>query len=176
MTLPIAFVLVLLLIAVGLFASERISVDLVTFMLLIALVVGGVLKPQEAFAGFADDIIIILGAIFVISGALQETGVLDLLGARILKLAGTNQNRLLFLLMSSTAAVSGFMNNTTVTAMFLPPLVSLARRARVAASKLAYAARFCLDSGRHLHAHRHLDERGGERIHPESGDGAPGYV
>ncbi len=137
MTLSIAFVLLLLVLAIVLFATERISVDLITFMLLIALVLGGVLKPHEAFEGFADDIIIILGSIFVISGALQETGVLDLLGARILKLAGTaNPNRLLLLLMATTSAVSGFMNNTTVTAMFLPPVVGLARRARLAASKL----------------------------------------
>lgn len=136
MTLPIAFVLALLVIAVALFATERVSVDLVAFMLLIALVIGGVLTPHEAFEGFSSDIIIILGSIFVISGALQETGVLDLLGTRILKLAGANPNRLLFLLMASTSAVSGFMNNTTVTAMFLPPVVTLARRAKVAASKL----------------------------------------
>ncbi len=136
MTLPIVFVLALLVIAIVLFATERISVDLITFMLLIALVVGGVLTPQEAFQGFSSDIIIILGAIFVISGALQETGVLDLLGARLLKMAGANPHRLLLLLMGSTAAVSGFMNNTTVTAMFLPPVVGLARRAKVAASRL----------------------------------------
>lgn len=136
MTLPIVFVLVLLVIAIALFATERVSVDLVAFMLLIALVVGGVLTPHEAFEGLSSDIIIILGSIFVISGALQETGVLDLLGTRILKLAGANPNRLLLLLMGSTSAVSGFMNNTTVTAMFVPPVVTLARRAKVSASKL----------------------------------------
>ncbi|HVF70299.1 MAG TPA: SLC13 family permease [Chthoniobacterales bacterium] len=136
MTLPIAFVLLLLVVAVALFATERISVDIITFLLLIALVVGGVLGPKEAFAGFSNDIIIILGAIFVISGALQETGVLDLLGARILKLAGTNPNRLLLLLTSSTAGVSAFMNNTTVTAMFLPPTIGVARRAKLSASRL----------------------------------------
>lgn len=136
MTLSIAFVLVLLLLAIALFATERISVDIITFLLLIALVVSGILKPAEAFAGFSDDIIIILGSIFVIGGALQETGVLDVLGARVLKLAGKSPNRLLLLLTGSTAAVSGFMNNTTVTAMFLPPVVALARRAKIAASKL----------------------------------------
>ena len=136
MTLSIAFVLLLLVIAIALFATERISVDIITFLLLIALVVGGILAPKEAFEGFSNDIIIILGAIFVISGALQETGVLDLLGARILKLAGTNPNRLLLLLMSSTAGVSAFMNNTTVTAMFLPPTIGVARRANLSASRL----------------------------------------
>jgi di/tricarboxylate transporter len=136
MTFTIAFVLTLLVIAIALFATERISVDIVTFLLLIALVVSGVLAPKEAFEGFSNDIIIILGAIFVISGALQETGTLDLLGARILKLAGTNPNRLLLLLMSSTAGVSAFMNNTTVTAMFLPPTIGVARRAKLSASRL----------------------------------------
>ena len=136
MTLSIAFVLLLLVIAIALFATERISVDIITFLLLIALVVSGILAPKEAFEGFSNDIIIILGAIFVISGALQETGVLDLLGARILKMAGTNPNRLLLLLMSSTAGVSAFMNNTTVTAMFLPPTIGVARRANLSASRL----------------------------------------
>ncbi|MBA3881716.1 MAG: SLC13 family permease [Chthoniobacterales bacterium] len=136
MTLSIAFVLALLVLAIALFATERISVDIITFLLLIALVTSGVLVPQEAFEGFSNDIIIILGAIFVISGALQETGVLDLLGARILKLAGTSQNNLLLLLMSSTAGVSALMNNTTVTAMFLPPTIGVARRAKLNASRL----------------------------------------
>ncbi len=136
MTLSIAFVLALLVVAIVLFATERLSVDVVTFLLLIALVSSGTLTAPEAFAGFSNDIIIILGSIFVISGALQETGVLDLLGARILKLAGTNQNRLLLLLMAGASSVSAFMNNTTVTAMLVPPVVGLARRSRLHASKL----------------------------------------
>ncbi|HMJ05457.1 MAG TPA: SLC13 family permease [Chthoniobacterales bacterium] len=136
MTFPIAFVLVLLVLAIALFATERISVDLITFLLLIALVAGGVLVPLEAFEGFSNEIIIILGSIFVISGALQETGVLDLLGARILKLAGASPNRLLLLVMTSTAGISAFMNNTTVTAMFLPPTVGVARRAKLSPSRL----------------------------------------
>jgi di/tricarboxylate transporter len=142
MTLPIAFVLLLLVVAITLFATEKLSVDIVTFLLLIALVTvpvldgKGLLSPGEAFAGFSEEIIIIIGSIFVISGALQETGVLDLLGARILKLAGTSENRLLLLLMSTACAVSSFMNNTTVTAMLQPPVVGLARRAGLSASKL----------------------------------------
>ena len=136
MTFTIAFVLALLVLAIALFATERISVDIVTFLLLIALVAGGVLAPREAFEGFSNDIIIILGSIFVISGALQETGVLDLLGARILKLAGASPNRLLLLIMTSTAGISAFMNNTTVTAMFLPPTVGVARRAKLSPSRL----------------------------------------
>ena len=142
MTLPIAFVLLLLVGAVVLFATEKLSVDIVTFLLLIALVAvpitdgHGVLSPAEAFAGFSNDIIIILGAIFVISGALQETGVLDMLGNRLLKIASTSTTWLTFLLMSTSAAVSAFMNNTTVTAMLQPPVIGIARRANISPSKL----------------------------------------
>lgn len=136
MTIAIAFVLGLLVLAIVLFAMEKISVDVITFMLLIALVVGGILTPGEAFAGFSNDIIIILGAIFVISGALQETGVLDLVGARLMKLASGSTSRLVFLLMASASAVSAFMNNTTVTAMLTPPVIGIARRGKVSPSQL----------------------------------------
>lgn len=136
MTLPIAFVLGLLLLAIVLFATEKLSVDVITLLLLIALVTSGVLTPAQAFAGFSSEIIIILGSIFVISGALQETGVLDLFGARLMKLAAGGANRLLLLLMPASAAVSAFMNNTTVTAMLQPPVIGMARRANLSPSKL----------------------------------------
>ena len=136
MTFAIAFVLGLLVLAIILFASEKISVDVITFLLLIALVTGGILSPAEAFSGFSNDIIIILGAIFVISGALQETGVLDMLGARLMKLASGSTSRLLFILMASASAVSAFMNNTTVTAMLTPPVIGIARRGKVSPSQL----------------------------------------
>lgn len=136
MTLSIAFVLLLLVLAIVLFASEKLSVDIVTFLLLIALVVSGILTAEEAFAGFSNDIIIILGAIFVISGALQETGVLDLLGNRLLRVASTRVGKLQLLIMSASSAVSAFMNNTTVTAMLQPPVIGVAKRAGLSPSKL----------------------------------------
>ena len=144
MTIQIAIVLGLLFIAIVIFASEKVSVDIVTLGVLIVLVLCRILTPAEAFEGFSADIIIILGSIFVISAALQETGVLEVIGARLLQLAGKSSNRLLFLLMSVVAGISGFMNNTTVTAMFLPPTIGLAKKARISPSKLliplAYAS------------------------------------
>ncbi|MHA3773967.1 SLC13 family permease [Verrucomicrobiota bacterium sgz303538] len=136
MTPSIAFVLLLLVVAVVLFATEKLSVDIVTFLLLIALVSSGILTPDEAFKGFSNDIIIILGAIFVISGALQETGVLDLLGHRLLRVATSSVGKLQLLIMGVSSAVSGFMNNTTVTAMLQPPVIGIARRTGVSPSKL----------------------------------------
>jgi di/tricarboxylate transporter len=74
--MQIAIVLSLLVLAVALFTTERLPVDVITLLLLVVLVGSGVLTPAEAFEGFSSDIIIILGSIFVISGALQETGLL----------------------------------------------------------------------------------------------------
>jgi di/tricarboxylate transporter len=136
MTFQIAYVLALLLVAIVLFATEKVTVDVITIGLLVALVLGHILTPEEAFAGFSAEIIVILASIFVISGALQATGVLDLLGARLMKIASGSTPRLIFILMSFTSAVSAFMNNTTATAMLTPPVIGIARRAKISGSKL----------------------------------------
>jgi di/tricarboxylate transporter len=142
--MQIAIVLGLLVLAVILFATEKISVDVVTLLLLITLVGTGILTTEEAFAGFSSEIVVILAAIFVVSGALQETGVLDLIGAAILRLAAAGHNRLLLIMMAAASGTSAFMNNTTVTAMLVPPVIGLARKARLSPSKLlmplAYAS------------------------------------
>ena len=80
MTLPIFLVLALLVAVVVVFAFEWMSVDVATLLLLIVLVLTGILTVEEAFAGFSNDIIIILASIFVLSGALMKGGVLDYLG------------------------------------------------------------------------------------------------
>ncbi len=140
----IALVLALLVLAVVLFALESVSVDLLTLGLLLALVGLGILTPREAFAGFSEEVIIMLASIFVIGGALQETGALDAVGAKLIKLAGGGENRLLFLLMAFVSALSAFMNNTTVTAMCVGPVMALAAKTKISPSKillpLAYAS------------------------------------
>jgi di/tricarboxylate transporter len=142
--MQIAIVLNLLVVAIILFATEKLSVDVITLLLLSALVLTGVLTPAEAFAGFSSDIIIILGSIFVIGGALRETGVLEVVVGWVFKLAGGSFSRLLVLLMCAASSLSAFMNNTTVTAMLLPAVSGVARRSKVSASKLlmplAYAS------------------------------------
>ncbi len=135
-TFQMGLVLGLLLLAVFLFSLETIPVDVVTLSMLVVLVTAGILTPGEAFAGFSDDIIIILASIFIIGGALQETGVLDEIGGRLARLARGSENRLLLMLMGTVSVMSAFMNNTTVTAMFLNPTINVARRTGVPASRL----------------------------------------
>ncbi|MEW5957279.1 MAG: SLC13 family permease [Chloroflexota bacterium] len=134
--LSIVLVLGLLVLAIVLFALEVFSVDIITLILLMGLVVSGILTPGEAFAGFSNDIIIILTSIFVISGALRQTGILDAVGLYLLKIAGHSSNRLIIILMTMVGGMSMFMNNTTTTAVFIPPTIGLAHRLKISASKL----------------------------------------
>ena len=136
MTLEIGIVLGLLLAAVGLFATRALPVDLVTIFLLLALVLTGILKPTEAFAGFSSQIIIILGSIFLINGALIESRVLDIVTAWLLRVAGGSVSKLQLTTMSVVGGLSGFMNNTAVTSLFIGPTMSIARKLKTSPSKL----------------------------------------
>lgn len=134
----------LLFCALALFATEKLSVDVVTLGLLSVLVLAGVLTVDEAFAGFGREVIVMLGSIFIIGAALRETGVLDALGHHLARAAGGGRRRLTAGLMLGVGGISAFMNNTTVVAMFLGPVIGVARRMKMPPSSLlmpmAYAS------------------------------------
>ncbi|HYU33444.1 MAG TPA: SLC13 family permease [Thermoanaerobaculia bacterium] len=144
MTLPIFLVLALLVAVVVVFAFEWLPVDVTTLLLLIALVVTGILPLEDAFAGFSNDIIIILASIFVLSGALMKGGILDYLGETIHRIAGGSKSKVLLSIMTVTSFISSFMNNTTTTAVLMPAALGLCTRSRIAPSKalipLAFAS------------------------------------
>jgi len=131
MTAQILTVLALLVAVVVCFALEKIPVDVTTLFLLSALVLLRLLSFQDAFAGFASEIVVVLAAIFVLSGALARTGVMDAFGAFIYRFAGGSRTRILLLLMPATAFVAAFLHNTTTTAVFLPAVLGICRKSRV---------------------------------------------
>lgn len=136
MTPAIATVLVLLLVALVLFATERIPIDIVTLMLVVGLVLTGTLTAAEAFAGFGNDIVITIAGLFVLTGGLVKTGVVDVIGRRLHHISGGDEFRLTALIMFTAAACASMMKNTTTTAMFVPVVLGLAERAHVRPSKL----------------------------------------
>jgi di/tricarboxylate transporter len=133
---PIAITLLLLLLAVALFATEKIPVDVVGILLVIALVMTNVLTVQEGLSGFGDNIIITIGGLFVLTGGLVKTGIVDLIGRRLYRIAGNNEFLLTALIMIVAAACASVLKNTTTTAMFVPVVLGLATRAKVSPSKL----------------------------------------
>lgn len=136
MTPQIATVLVLLLVALVLFGLERIPIDVVTILLVIAMVLTKTLSASEAFAGFGNDIIITIAGLFVLTGGLVKTGVVDAVGRRLHHISGGSEFRLTVLVMLTAAACASVMKNTTTTAMFVPVVIGIAARAKVQPSKL----------------------------------------
>ncbi|MBL7916020.1 MAG: SLC13 family permease [Bacteroidia bacterium] len=140
--MEIALVLGLLIVAIILFATEKFSVDLITVGLLIILTSLGILTPAEAFKGFGSDFIIMLASIFVVSGAMQKAGILEIIGDKFIKIPKKRLKWLPTYIMSTVGITSAFMNNTTVTAMYVAPVVSMCRKLRISPSKLLMPVAF----------------------------------
>lgn len=136
MTLPIAFLALLLVVMVVLFLTEKLPVDLTAFLGLIVLVFGGYVTAGEAFQGFSSPAVITMLSVFLVGGALFETGVADMVGARIYRLVGSSEIRLVLVVMVVCGALSAFMNNTAATVVLMPTVASLAARAGVPPSRL----------------------------------------
>lgn len=134
--MSIAIVLGLLVLAIILFATEIVSVDVVTVFILVVLCLTHVITPKEAFDGFSSDFIIILAAIFIMVGALKKTGVIDTFIARLVNVKKQPPKLILFLVMLVSAVTSGFMNNTTITALMLNPTIGLSKLSGIAPSKI----------------------------------------
>ncbi|RKY22537.1 MAG: SLC13 family permease, partial [Planctomycetota bacterium] len=130
------FVLALVAGSVVLFITEVVSVDLVGLSLIAALVLSGVLQPSEAYAGFANEALITIAAMFALSAALIRTGVLDRLRAAMLALSGGARMRVVLLLMVTVAISSAFVNNTPVVVIFLPIVLGVASSLDLSPSKL----------------------------------------
>jgi di/tricarboxylate transporter len=136
LTTQIAVVLLLLVFALVLFATERIPIDIVTIILVTALVLTGTLTTAEAFSGFGNDIVITIAGLFILTGGLVKTGVIDIIGRRLHRIAGGDEFRLTMLVMFVAAACASVMKNTTTTAMFIPVVLGMAERSKISPSKL----------------------------------------
>lgn len=134
--MEIAITLGLLLFAVILFITEKLSVDVVTMILLVALISTGILSPAEAFSSFGNEFVIILASIFIITKAVEESGVLDQLSARISQTKPAQVTGVMVWILPFTSFLSAFMNNTTVTALLIPPVMSLSKKSNIPASKI----------------------------------------
>ncbi len=136
MTLEIGFLLALLLAMVVLFLTEKLPVDLTAFLALGLLVLTGYLTPEEAFTGFSSPAVITMLAIFFVTGALDKTGVADMIGGRIHAAVGSREGPLIVFVMLATGLLSAFMNNIAAAAVMMPAVGSIAVRAGLSPSRL----------------------------------------
>jgi len=122
--------------AILFFVTEWLSVDLVALGLVISLMVTGVLSPEEALAGFSSPIVITIATLFIVGGAVMETGLADSISGKIIQFAGKSKSRLLVLIMSTVATLSGFISDTGTVAVMAPAIISISRKKGINPSKL----------------------------------------
>ncbi len=125
-----------------LFVLDRIRVDLVALLALLALLLTGMITVTEALAGFSATIVIIIAALFIVSFGLLQTGVAAMLGRLLGKLAANSEVRIIALVMGIVASLSAFMSSTGAVAMLLPAVVSVAKDARRSPAKFAMPLAF----------------------------------
>ena len=136
MTGEILFVFGLLLITIILFVSGLFRLDVVAIMVIIALILSGLLSPTAALAGFGDPVVLLIAGLFVVGEALFRTGVAYAIGDWLMRVAGTNESRLLILLMLVVAGLSAFMSSTGAVAIFIPVALNLAAKVGSSPSRL----------------------------------------
>lgn len=136
MTGGIAIVFIILIVAIILFVTEKLRVDVTALLVLGSLVVAGLVAPEAAVSGFSNAAVITVWAVFILSGGLWQTGVANLIGKQVLRLAGEGEVRLLVVIMLTAGVMSAFMNNIGVAALLLPVILDIARQTKRPPSKL----------------------------------------
>jgi di/tricarboxylate transporter len=118
----------ILLLAVYLLISDKLSVDVIAIGIIVLLSLFGILTPVEAVAGFANPAVITVGAMFLISRGLIRTGAVEHLSAQVVAVARGNGQFAMLLVLLTAAISSAFINNTPVGVLFIPVLISMCCR------------------------------------------------
>ena len=118
--------LVILAISVTMFIIGRVRSDVVAVCAMAALLIFGILTPGEALAGFSSTVVIMMVGLFVVGGAIFQTGLAKAASQRIMALAGGNDTFMFLLVMFATAIIGAFVSNTGTIALMMPVVVSVA--------------------------------------------------
>lgn len=136
MTLPIILLLFILAVALLLFWFEWVPPDVTALGVLLALIMLGLVPPERAFNGFGSDTVMLMLGLLIMTAAMMQTGVVDVVSRKLLQFTSQHPNILLPAVMLAVATLSAFINNTAAAAFFLPVVLSLSRRAKISPSRL----------------------------------------
>jgi di/tricarboxylate transporter len=139
--------IIILFFTFALLITERIRIDLTAILIIVALAVTKLLKPEEALSGFGSEPAIIVAAVFVLSGGMYRTGLSERLGNWIARIARKGYAGTLGALMLSVAFLSAFTHHVTVTAVMLPVTLKMSRERGISPSKLLMPLSFAASLG-----------------------------
>lgn len=139
-------IITLLLAAAG-FVWGRIRADVVALIALLVLTLSGILTTQEALSGFSNPIVIMMVGLFVVGGAIFNTGLAKMLGARLSRIGNGSPTRLFLVVVLATGLIGGFVSNTGTVALMLPIVVSMAATAGANSSRFLMPLAFASSIG-----------------------------
>lgn len=145
----ITITLLFLLFAVVMFMWEKIPLGLTSMIVCVGLVVTGVLEWQTAFAGFIDSNVILFVAMFIVGGALFETGMANKIGGIVTHFAKT-ERQLIVAIMVIVGVMSGFLSNTGTAAILIPVVIGIAAKSEYSPSRLLMPLVFAAAMGGNL--------------------------
>lgn len=139
--------LIILAVTAVFFVIGKIRSDIVALCSLILLMAFGILTPTEALSGFSNSVVIMMVGLFVVGGAVFQTGLAKMISGKIMHLAGDNETRLFLLVMLTTTAIGAFVSNTGTVALMLPIVVSMAAKGNISTSRLLMPLAFASSLG-----------------------------
>lgn len=130
-----------------LFLWGKIRSDVVALLALLSLTVSGILTPAESLAGFSNPIVLMLAGLFIISGAVSQTGLAKTLSTKLLQTAGDNELKLFILTMIVAAVLGSFMSNAGTATLLLPIVFGMTREAGLSARRFLMPMAFAASMG-----------------------------
>ena len=127
---------IILLLSVVFFINGKVRSDIVALCALVALLLLGILTPEEALSGFSSSVVIMMVGLFVVGGAIFQTGLAKMISSKLMKLAGNSETRLFVLVMAVTSLMGAFVSNTGTVAIMIPIVVSMAMSVKMNPARL----------------------------------------
>lgn len=146
---PALITLLFLLFAIVMFVTEKLPLGLTSMIVCIGLIVTGVLDVKTAFSGFIDSNVILFVAMFIVGGALFETGMANEIGGLVTKFSKTEKG-LIIAIMAIVGVMSGFLSNTGTAAILIPVVVGIAGKSGFKRSRLLMPLVFAAAMGGNL--------------------------
>ncbi len=134
-------------VAMALFVSNKLRIDLISMGVLTTLLILGLLQPDQALSGFASLATGIVAAMFVLSAGLTRTGLIDWIARYMDKIAGQGRIRLILVLSFTVIILSAFILNTAIVAIFIPVVISLAKQRKLSPSQVLIPISFASQFG-----------------------------
>jgi len=128
MSIEIIIVLAILISVIVLLVTEWMPLEVVALLVLGVLAISGIVKPLDALAGFSNPAVVTIWAVFILSGGLTRTGIANILGRQLLKVAGQTPSLLVVTIMVIAGVLSAFMNNVAVAALMLPVVMDISKK------------------------------------------------